>query len=108
MSTKLKPCPFCGGKAILEHIEPHSHTLIKIPDYQGEYFISCSNCTCITSACSKELAVTLWNAREEKANEKELQCIYLDKPCETKKLKEGVDTDKYREYFDLIVSTLEK
>lgn len=25
MSEELKPCPFCGGKAVIEVIEPHRH-----------------------------------------------------------------------------------
>ena len=27
MSEELKPCPFCGGKAVIEVIEPHRHHL---------------------------------------------------------------------------------
>ena len=26
LSKKLKPCPFCGGQALLNTIPPHTHT----------------------------------------------------------------------------------
>ena len=41
-SEQLKPCPFCGGGAIMDYIKPHTHSerLAKImPDYKGGLFI---------------------------------------------------------------------
>lgn len=36
MANELKPCPFCGGDAQIEHHEPHSHGFqaadFKMPD----------------------------------------------------------------------------
>jgi hypothetical protein len=29
MTEKLKPCPFCGGKAIMEIVPPHKHDKIR-------------------------------------------------------------------------------
>lgn len=66
MSNKveLKPCPFCGGKAIINEIPPHTHGLAKfMPDCSGEVFIECTNCTCGISANSKNEAITAWNRR---------------------------------------------
>lgn len=36
MNDKLKPCPFCGGEAVMNVIEPHTHEIATfIPDYGG-------------------------------------------------------------------------
>lgn len=41
---KLKPCPFCGGEAVIEIVEPHTHVLATfMPDYGGGFFIECQN-----------------------------------------------------------------
>ncbi|MCI9597897.1 MAG: hypothetical protein HFE75_11510 [Firmicutes bacterium] len=63
-ATILKPCPFCGGEALLRVIEPHSHKYAKfMPDYQGGTFIECASCTCGVSGETTEEAVTQWNRR---------------------------------------------
>lgn len=49
MSEELKPCPFCGGKAVIEVIEPHRHIICKMPVYKGGAFIECTECGCAIS-----------------------------------------------------------
>jgi len=65
---ELKPCPFCGGKAIMDYIEPHTHSerLAKImPDYKGGHFIECTGCTCALSfGNDRNAAIAAWNRRE--------------------------------------------
>lgn len=36
--TKLKPCPFCSKKAVINIIEPHAHMFVTMPDYEGGVF----------------------------------------------------------------------
>lgn len=66
MDEKLKPCPFCGGKANIIVVEPHKHFLAKfMPDYEGGAFVECSGCTCALSAESREEAIEAWNRRQQ-------------------------------------------
>lgn len=58
MSEELKPCPFCGGKAVIEVIEPHRHIICKMPVYKGGAFIECTECGCAISGETE----TGWNA----------------------------------------------
>ena len=60
MNDKLKPCPFCGGKAILSE----SHTVA------GETFelcfVFCESCCAETSLHNtKQDAIEAWNSRAE-------------------------------------------
>ena len=57
---KLKPCPFCGGKAVLKR------------DRVGLYCAKCTNCGCMTTfqfdfgegeEVSKKKAADIWNRR---------------------------------------------
>ena len=59
---KLKPCPFCGGEAILKR------------DRIGLYCVKCTNCGCMTTyqfyfgegeEVSKRKAADVWNRRDE-------------------------------------------
>ena len=60
----LKPCPFCGGKAQMIEIPPHTHKIASwMPDRQGEVFIACTSCTCAMSAKTKKEAENAWNKR---------------------------------------------
>lgn len=60
--TELKPCPFCGGEAIIEQDE----------DWYWEWTVSCRNEDCVCyegrSYETEEEAVAVWNRRggEEK------------------------------------------
>lgn len=61
---ELKPCPFCGGEAIINEVPPHKHKLFpNIPECKGETFIECTKCTCAISADTTEDAVNDWNRR---------------------------------------------
>lgn len=55
MSEELKPCPFCGGEAILE--------------WEGDsYVISCKECNAeITFEQTRKSAIKAWNRRTEVA-----------------------------------------
>lgn len=56
MSDKLKPCPFCGGEAMLNYFgsRPISY-----------YQISCSECGCRqASSIHKESVINTWNTRK--------------------------------------------
>ncbi|NDI85096.1 Lar family restriction alleviation protein [Undibacterium crateris] len=43
--NKLKPCPHCGKEPIINHIEPHRHSMqlggFKMPDHPGSFTIEC-------------------------------------------------------------------
>lgn len=64
---KLLPCPFCGGEAIINTIEPHKHQTPfggLMPDYEGETFIECVYCSCGISAETEAEAIKKWNTRK--------------------------------------------
>ncbi len=65
---KLKPCPFCGGKALINEIPPHKHILVDLPDCEGECFIECTKCSCAISAGTKQKAISIWNRRADNGN----------------------------------------
>ncbi len=53
MTEKLKPCPFCGGEAVL--ISNKEEQL---------YSVECKNCDCGTcDHLGAEIAVEAWNRR---------------------------------------------
>lgn len=58
---ELKPCPFCGKKAVINTIEPHAHIFVPMPDYEGGAFIECTGCTCVVSGKTEHEAVEAWN-----------------------------------------------
>lgn len=64
MTDKLKPCPFCGGEAVLRYIKPHTHYIVDMPDYGGGAFIECTECTCGISAETEDGAIKAWNTRK--------------------------------------------
>lgn len=64
MTDKLKPCPFCGGEAVLRIVEPHTHYIVDMPDYGGGAFVECTECTCGVSAETEQAAVKVWNIRK--------------------------------------------
>ena len=61
--AKLRPCPFCGGKAISHYIPPHRHFIADMPDYDGSGFVECCVCTAVLSAATEEDAIKAWNRR---------------------------------------------
>jgi Lar family restriction alleviation protein len=63
MNEKLKPCPFCGGKAVIEVIEPHRHIICKMPVYTGGAFIECTECGGAISGETGTEATKKWNRR---------------------------------------------
>lgn len=66
MYNKLKPCPFCGGKAFFYIIPAHNHNWGGGVIHVGErVFIECSSCTCAMSAETKEQGIAAWNHRAE-------------------------------------------
>lgn len=64
MNKELKPCPFCGGEAVINTIEPHTHEFATfMPSYPGGTFIECTCCTCALSGDTEEKAIEAWNRR---------------------------------------------
>lgn len=64
MTIKLKPCPFCGGEAI---ISAYHNTEMK----RMKYYATCCNEKCSINPAGKakdtiKEAVNDWNTREEK------------------------------------------
>ena len=50
----LKPCPFCGGMAFLEHKE----------NCKWQWYVYCSNCHALSSIYDTEKqAIKAWNRR---------------------------------------------
>lgn len=64
MMNKLKPCPFCGGEAFVNVIEPHKHMIATwLPEYGGGAFVECAGCGCGLSAPTETEAIEKWNLR---------------------------------------------
>lgn len=62
---KLKSCPFCRGEAMIEVIEPHTHTLATfMPDCEGKAFVECQ-CGAAISGETRDAALAAWNRRAE-------------------------------------------
>lgn len=57
MRSELKPCPFCGGKAVLLHTEGIYEL--------SHFFVTCNSCGVETPrVCrTKEQACEVWNRR---------------------------------------------
>lgn len=68
MKPMLKPCPFCGGKAIVEEIPPHKHIIADMPDCDGETYIECTVCGCCIGADTTEKAIEKWNRRKNETD----------------------------------------
>ena len=56
MNKELKPCPFCGGEALVKR------------NFYGNYYIACNNenCLCVVFTIvftRKSEAVNAWNRR---------------------------------------------
>ena len=64
IDPKLKPCPFCGGKAERKETEKYIGLGRSIP----QYYIKCGNerCGLYVATCNRdteEEAVEIWNGR---------------------------------------------
>lgn len=76
MSERLKPCPFCGGKAELTYCKVPMERPYGLPKYLGdllEAFVECTKCHAKTEyirenihICADEEAIKLWNKRKER------------------------------------------
>jgi Zn ribbon nucleic-acid-binding protein len=65
-TTKLKPCPFCGGEVNNYEIDSHQHTLaLWMPDYNGSHVIECVKCDFHMIDYSKQIVFEKWNTRAE-------------------------------------------
>lgn len=61
---ELKPCPFCGCKAIITEIPPHKHEFATfMPDYEGSATVECCLCGAALIKTTKDEAIKAWNRR---------------------------------------------
>ncbi|WP_027406179.1 Lar family restriction alleviation protein [Anaerovibrio sp. RM50] len=69
--TELKPCPFCGAKALIDIIPAHRHSewlrkqIPDLPDCEGEAFVECTGCTAMVAGDTPEKAIAEWNRRTQ-------------------------------------------
>lgn len=59
---KLKPCPFCGGKAELYESEAYNLETEE-KEEQIRFFAMCEECTALVCGLSKKVAAERWNRR---------------------------------------------
>lgn len=82
MTENLKPCPFCGGRAVM--VEG------KLPKNIGRYSVTCGNCFCATTwTTSKTNAEFDWNRRPAPENKPLTNFLAITKSPE--KLAEFID-----------------
>ncbi len=62
---ELKPCPFCGGEAVINEIPPHKHTFVNMPDCEGFTYIECTRCGGTVAADTTQQAIEAWNRRAD-------------------------------------------
>ena len=61
MTITLKPCPFCGGKAEIRHVQPVRS--MKSGKYLG-FFVLCTHClTSSNNYATEAQAAEAWNRR---------------------------------------------
>ena len=64
MTEKLKPCPFCGGKATIRKVLSVSGSLASSATGYGGYFVMCCNCmTTSNNYSTAEICAEHWNRR---------------------------------------------
>jgi len=61
--TKLKPCPFCGGKPYHHSDKYNVNPETKEDCNKVLHFIMCSDCPALTSGETEEIARKRWNHR---------------------------------------------
>ena len=59
---KLKPCPFCGGKAELYESEAYN-LKTEVKEKNIRWFVMCKQCTALTCGALKKKAIEAWNRR---------------------------------------------
>ncbi|MDD4566193.1 MAG: Lar family restriction alleviation protein [Eubacteriales bacterium] len=99
MSEKLKPCPFCGGEAIIETFpDPSEKTKWNEP-----YYVACKGCgTYKNDFATEELAMADWNRRSADAElleaviagQETLQKALAEEKTKNQRLLEGRDYSK--------------
>jgi Lar family restriction alleviation protein len=63
--AELKPCPFCGGKAVTHACAELCNEMAKII-YDGKYGVHCRSCGVATLPNNSESeAIEAWNRRAE-------------------------------------------
>ena len=62
---KLKPCPFCGGKAVVDKWKMSPFETLHISDHHGYWYaVSCDECMSEGAHCiTEENAIKSWNMR---------------------------------------------
>ncbi len=63
MPNKLKPCPFCGGKAIFYSYDPFD-------GFQGNwtmYVVKCTSCAATVKGVKAEIVKSTWNRGTDNA-----------------------------------------
>lgn len=71
---KLKPCPFCGGEAMVMQLELNHESILNKPCIIGCDGINGSMCPGYVYKCSpfyytSKLAIRMWNNRDGKGGE---------------------------------------
>ena len=62
MTSELKPCPFCGGKAVRMSFMD----MVQAPHIKATRFIGCKNCAVVSfTDVTAEEVVEAWNTRAE-------------------------------------------
>lgn len=65
MGASLRPCPFCGGSAIMYEHDPYRGELCD----QKQTTVLCTGCGARIVKATAEEAEKAWNKRKEKENE---------------------------------------
>lgn len=78
MSEQIKPCPHCGGEAILTEHPPHKHFFANLPDHEGSWDVSCPRCGSGMIDGNKDAVVARWNMRVAEATKTQASPEYFD------------------------------
>lgn len=71
----LKPCPFCGGEAVLFTLEGYGHTMDKYENYE----VKCDVCHATTEySLSRDLAIEAWNQRSNPGTCNDCKSLWIN------------------------------